>query len=544
MQIRPTDGAQRPTPEGEFPVDARPAPSEEIKDQFTRQVRVRIFPQDPLVGPTEMIEAPAEEMGTRLESPRMRTQDRAPIAIADPEGNYDYEVGTPQFDQVNAHAVVANTLHMYDRYLGRPATWAFGGALTVNTHAGRGKTAFYRRWDGSINFFEWNSSSLGKRVTTAQAADVIAHEIGHAIWDGVRPRAGYSNEAGAFHEAFGDCSALLHALQHRSNLEKALEQNGGDLRQPSLLSRMAEEFGSAFNKEDQDPNNDDNLYYRSALNQFKYIDPRDLPDDDYPPTVGEDVLTREFHSFSRVWTGTFYAALTALYESVRTQGKPPLESLEIARDTLGTVFGRALDELPPTGIRYQLVAESMLIQAWRGEDKATFKTLSQVFIDRDMLTLEDVEELKSRAQQPPLSLGDPEAVLAEAQTMLGLPDGFELETPPQRLSDGRTILLYTAPERHPLEGFSIEGEALDMELRSGLMLAFDSQGNLVNSVYTPVDSQSVEDARQMFTDLAGHGRMNLRHPFQSTDPAGRPYLARALPDRPGRRLVERVPIFD
>lgn len=538
MEIRPIDSAQLKTPR---PAPAA-APSHEIRDTFTQTVRVKIFPQDPLVGNTEGFELPSEVIGTRLESERIKTEDRSPIAIADPDGNYDYEVGTPQFDQVNAHAVVASTLSMYDRYLGRPARWAFSGPLTVNPHAGTGKTAYYSRWDRSINFFEWLSSSLGKRVTTAQSADVIAHEIGHAVWDGIRPRAGYSNEAGAFHEAFGDCSALLQALQHPTNLVKALEQNGGDFSRPSLLSRMAEEFGTAFNKEDRDPNNDNNMYYRTALNEFRYIDPRELPDDDYPPTVPENVLTREFHSFSRVWTGTFYNMLGALYEARVKKGDEPLEALTAARDQLGNLWGKGLDELPPTGIRFRLVGESMLTQAMRGGDLDVFSAVASVLVDRRILTQAEVDAIRSRTQ-PELKLAEPEQVLAAAKAHFPLPDGMQLEAEPLKTDDGRTIMLFTAPERHAIPSMNLEGDQVEVELRSGLMLAFDAEGKLINSSFTPVDAEAVADARTFITDLDRRGRL-ADNIFKSEDPLGRPYLARALPDRPGVRLIERVPVFD
>lgn len=518
--------------------DAGPLPT----DEFV--ARVRIFPQDPLVGQTEEVELPREVMGERLSSERIRTRDRSPVAIADPEGNYTHvQEGTPQFDQVNAHAVVARTLHMYDGYLGRPATWAFDGPLTVKPHAGTGKTAFYRRWDGSINFFEWNSESLGKRVTTAQSADVIAHEIGHAIWDGVRPRAGYANEAGAFHEAFGDCSALLHALQQPSNLVKALEQNGGDLNRPSLLSNMAEEFGSAFNKEDQDPNNDNRTYYRTALNSFKYIDPSLLPDDDYPPTVPEEVLTREFHSFSRVWTGTFYNMLTALYEREQSSGKTNLEALTSARDTLGHTFGKSLDELPPTGIRYRHVAESMLTQTLRNNRPDDFITLARVLLERDVLTQEQVDAIRNR-QLPKLEKGSNESVLLQVEKTLGLEAGYAAEGEPQVLPDGRTIYLFTRPERHALPGLQHDGDGVELELRSGVMVAFDQDGGLLNLVHTPVDDQTRREAEVMVADLDKKGRLNSGDIFKNADEKGRPYLMRSLPDRPGVRLLERVPVFD
>ena len=175
-------GAARPTPKKrESQVAAnQSAPVQE--DQFDGEmVRVKVYPQDPSVGETEVIELPKDLIGDRLSSERIKTRDRAPIAIADPDGSYDYEVGTSQFDQANAHGIVANTLLMYDKYLGSKARWSFRGPLRVVPHKGTGKTAYFSRRDRSINFFEWNSPSLGKRVTTAQSADVIAHEIGHNL---------------------------------------------------------------------------------------------------------------------------------------------------------------------------------------------------------------------------------------------------------------------------------------------------------------------------------------------------------------------------
>jgi hypothetical protein len=479
----------------------------------------------------------------------MEVYDRAPIAMADADGNYDYEVGTPQFDQVNSYAIVANTLSMYDRYFGQAARWSFRGPLKVVPHKGTGKTAYFNGREGSINFFEWQSPSLGKRVTTSQSADVIAHEIGHAVWDGLRPRAGYSNEAGAFHEAFGDCSALLHALEQSSNLTKALEQNGGDLRKPSLISRMAEEFGTAFNKEDDDPKNNDRPYYRTALNEFKYIDPKKLPDDDYPPTVGEDVLTREFHSFSRVWTGAFYRMLTALYDGARAEGKSSLEALKSARDTLGDNWGRALQELPPAGIKFSVVAESMLRTAARDSDKTVFDRLGAVLVDREILTAEKVAELRA-GRVPSLSEGDgrQDDVLARLDQHLHLGPGYHPDGPPQKLGDGSTVYLFVKPERHTLPGLQHDGDELAVELHSGLSATFDAEGKLLSLYSTPVGEQERADAELFSADLLAKGRVrdNTSPTLAESNDKGEVFLAQLRSEiaHPGVRTLERLPIYD
>ena len=553
MMIDPTKGVQaasapkRPTAplmqqDTVQTTAAQPLPT----DNFEATVRVKVYPQDPFVGEPEIIELPKELVGDRLSSARLKTQDPAPIAIADPDGTYNYEVGTPQFDQANAHAIVANTLKMYDGYLGSPARWSFSGPLRVIPHKGEGKTAYFSRWDRSINFFEWNSPSLGKRVTTSQSADVIAHEIGHAVWDGLRPRAGYSGEAGAFHEAFGDCSAVLHALQQESNLTKALEQNGGDMRHPSLLSRMAEEFGSGFNKEDKDPNNDERPYYRTALNEFKYIDPKLLPDDDYPPTVGEDVLTREFHSFSRVWSGAFYRMLSALYDGEKSGGAQPLDALKSARDKLGNVWGQALNELPPTGIKFKVVSEAMLKTAAKSGDLATFDRLAAVMVDRDLLDEQTVDKLRTNSE-PKITIGDgkPETVLKSLSEELNLPPGFASEGEPTKLDDGRTVYLYTKPERHQPFGLNHEGDQIEVELRSGLAATFDAEGKLISHYHTPVGDEERADADLMVNDLLERNRVKEgAFDAQVENQSGRVYLARLVPDREGVKVFERLPVFD
>lgn len=525
-------------------------PAHVLAPASTGMAKVKVFPQDPLVGPTEEIELPKEILGTKLSSPRMKIQDRNPVAIADTDGNYNYEVGTPQFDQVNSYAIVANTLSIYDKFFGAPAKWSFPGPLSVIPHKGTGKTAYFSARDRSINFFEWQSPSAGKRVTTSQSADVISHEIGHAIWDGLRPRAGYSNEAGAFHEAFGDSSALFHALDTDSNLLKALEQNGGDLRKPSLISRMAEEFGTAFNKEDNDPNNDDRPYYRTALNNFKYIDPKNLPDDDYPPTVGEEVLTREFHSFSRVWTGAMYRMLTSLYDGAKADGKTQLEALKTARDQLGNTWGKALQELPPSGIKFSVVAESMLRTAARQPDKTMFDRLGDVLVDRDILTAEKVAELRG-GKSADISLGDgsPEAVLSSLDAHYGLGEGYQLETQPEVLADGRTVFQFSRAQRHCIghqHGTEVE---VEVELRDGVSATFDASGKLVSSFYTAVDDEARHDATTFANDMLSKGRVNentLSLDNSTHNPSGQVFLGELYDDirKPGVKVLQRLPIYD
>ena len=55
----------------------------------------------------------------------------------------------------------------------------------------------------------------GGRVYTCRSLDIVAHETGHAILDGLKPAwmsSTRSPQTGALHEAFGDLTAIFLSL--------------------------------------------------------------------------------------------------------------------------------------------------------------------------------------------------------------------------------------------------------------------------------------------------------------------------------------------
>ncbi|MEW6277893.1 MAG: hypothetical protein AB1758_04660 [Candidatus Eremiobacterota bacterium] len=512
------------------------------------EITVMMLPQDTLVCCPEAVLIPREQLGQRLSGPRLRVQDDVPVAQADERGDYRLRVGSDQFDQVNASAVVARTLLTYERYMGHSTPWAFDGPLTVNPHAGEGKTAYYSRWDDSINFCQWNSPSLHKVVKTSESPDVIAHETGHAILDGIRPSLGWGTEPAAFHEGFGDSSAVLHALQYDTNLDKILAENGGDFSRPSLVSRLAEEFGTAFNREDQNPNNDDHPYYRTALNEFRYKNPRELPSDSYPPSLPEEVLSSEPHSFSRVWSGTFYALVGALYHQCAPEAATPRAALIQAREALGPIWGRSLDHLPASNLKFRDAALAMLREAARFQEGKYFDTMATVLVDRNLLSREEADQ--ARQPVPDVRLAGPVGSQFEAQQaleslreQLGLPGLAWQADRPLAGADGRQVLLFRAPERVEVE---LAGHGpVELELSSSLQLTFDRDGRLVSQSFRPVAEEDRQDARGFARKLAAEGRVAAGdQAFQDRDGSGRPFKARVVPQVTGLPRLEQVPVWD
>jgi hypothetical protein len=117
-----------------------------------------------------------------------------------------------------------------------------------------------------------------------------------------------SNEVSAFHEAFGDMSSMLCALQIPSLRQYVLDQTGGNLNSNSRLSQLARQLGWAIRVQIAPDAVDDDCL-RNACNSFFYRDPAGLP-----PSAPASQLSSEPHSFSRVFSGAFLDVLAGMYQ--------------------------------------------------------------------------------------------------------------------------------------------------------------------------------------------------------------------------------------
>src|SRR5207244_6718444 len=136
---------------------------------------------------------------------------------------------------VNAFAVAGHSLAFVEEALGREIVWKHGGPLVIRPHAFTEPNATYDPISPSLNFGAFTSPFRRGPVWTCLSHDVVAHELGHAILDSLRPLFLYSEEVdvGAIHEAVGDLLALFSALEHRDLVEQLYRDSGGNMRQPS-----------------------------------------------------------------------------------------------------------------------------------------------------------------------------------------------------------------------------------------------------------------------------------------------------------------------
>lgn len=161
-----------------------------------------------------------------------------------PIGRHNTE--SPQFHQVNVWAVIQNILTFYQHphMLGRAIPWGFeGNRLIVLPHAGYTQNAFYDRRSKSLQFYYCGPPE--DPVYTCLSHDIIAHETGHAILDGIRP---YYNElssiqTAAFHEFLADLTAILSTLRNNDVRRVVADDSQGDLTKEEVIGDLAEKFG-------------------------------------------------------------------------------------------------------------------------------------------------------------------------------------------------------------------------------------------------------------------------------------------------------------
>jgi hypothetical protein len=172
----------------------------------------------------------------------------------------------PQFHQQMTYAVAMTTIRQFERALGRVALWSdrrireekdyrhqFVRRLRIYPHALRERNAYYSPEHKALLFGYFPvthrdpDNTPGTLVFTALSHDIVAHEVTHALLDGVHPRfAEPTNpDVAAFHEAFADLVALFLHFTYPRVLESQIQRTRGNLETENLLAQLAQQFGQA-----------------------------------------------------------------------------------------------------------------------------------------------------------------------------------------------------------------------------------------------------------------------------------------------------------
>jgi hypothetical protein len=263
----------------------RPASSEPIKRKVRKPPppdrRLRVYALDPSIGKSldsmtineTTLSVPWDETYEKLQPGPVG--EYLEVVDIDPASNKVYEPvdlndafllaqdgwspseGNPQFHQQMVYAVGMTTIHHFEQAIGRKTLWASRGStpverLRIYPHALRTDNAYYSPEKKALLFGYFPSESgagdataHGSMVFSCLSSDIVAHEMTHALLDGMhRHFEDASNlDVPAFHEGFADIVALFQHFTMPELVRFEIARTRGSLSTESLLSGLAKQFG-------------------------------------------------------------------------------------------------------------------------------------------------------------------------------------------------------------------------------------------------------------------------------------------------------------
>lgn len=273
----------------------------------------------------------------------------------------------PRFHQQMVYVVCMQIYDVFRCTLGRDLPWGHERAeeperLLIQPHAFLGRNAYYDKQLGALCFGYYRAEAQttdrtlpGGFVFTCLSQDIIAHEMTHALLDGLRPRytLPMSIDTLAFHEAFADLVALFDRYRYSEVVRGALSRARGVLENAPALTELARQFGHSTGVA---------AALRSAIDTQCA--------GDTPPPYDQSL---EHHCLGSVLVGaifeaflTVYKRKTARYMRLATHGSGVLPPGDLPGDLCDllaeqatrlagqflSICIRALDYCPPTDLRF------------------------------------------------------------------------------------------------------------------------------------------------------------------------------------------------
>ena len=317
----------------------------------------------------------------------------------------------PQFHQQMIYAVAMTTIRHFERALGRVAFWAdrrfrttdgeyrtqFVRRLRIYPHALRDRNAYYSPEKKALLFgyFPVKTKDIhnvpGTLVFTCLSHDIVAHEVTHALLDGVHPRFNEPSnpDVHAFHEAFADIVALFQHFSYPAVLESQIRRTRGDLHSESLLAQLAQQFGRATGRGSALRDALGRRNERTGAWEPRRPDPHALERELGPHARGSVLVAAVFQAFLLI-----YRASSADLFRIATQGTGRLPEGDIHPDLAQRLAAeaakcaervlqmciRAIDYCPPVDITFGDFLRGIITADldYAPEDKSGFRI---VFIE-------------------------------------------------------------------------------------------------------------------------------------------------------------------
>jgi hypothetical protein len=219
-----------------------------------------------------------------------------PVDLEDPlllaNDGFDPTESDPRFHQQMVYAIASRTIRMFEVALGRDIHWRradrFGDAqdhaltktddirvLKLYPHAMQQANAYYSPQAHGILFGYFTAGKTGQGrnlpgqlVFTCLSQDIIAHEVTHAVIDGIRTyfMEPTNPDVLAFHEGFADLCALFSHFSQRNALLDTIQRTGGRLYQTELAPTAPGPNGSV--KTTEEAKSDEKIKIAAQLRQM------------------------------------------------------------------------------------------------------------------------------------------------------------------------------------------------------------------------------------------------------------------------------------
>ncbi len=296
---------------------------------------INFIPNDPL---TQNV-LPIRQQPPRPE--RQVGQARFRYTPSTPYAEDLYAVGTDGFLFWQCREAALAAVETWERLDGPLQAWDDDEPRLVLQH-NAGPQARPIAAFGGIMLYFFRHETGNKTLYLGSSADVVVHEIGHALLQTIKPdlHGGANLEVDAFHEAFGDCLSLLTALADQKTRQTVLPD-------VAAASNVAVRIGEAVADHVQQwlpelPQNQQDIWThatkpRRLLNTFKWKLPSQLPD-----SGGPDDLINNKHSFSQVFSGCFYRTLLNIFNALPGQDEAALWT---AAETAGRLLISAVRDV-------------------------------------------------------------------------------------------------------------------------------------------------------------------------------------------------------
>lgn len=451
-----------------------------------------------------------------------------------------FKPGTPEFQAGQLYVVLNRTYAMWADLFGASFPWQPRvPQLPVVPRAGKDFNAYYDR--RGLKFFFDDNPATRETVYTCESGDIIAHECGHAVLDAHHPDYWDSllAETAAFHEAFGDISAMLAALDEPNVRAAILAENDGDLAQSNAVTRLAEQLARGLYDAGLAHAVVSGEALRDAANAFRYCDPEQLPG-----RAPAAQLSSESHSFSRIFTGAFYDLLIAVYEQLRhaDAALSPDAALAQARGIAGQLLAHGLILAPGGDATFKTIATAMFKADAQDFGGKNFGALRKTFVARQVLTEQEADALKTGDGAEPTkpgvlagtasaSVGAP-ITLGTASARIGVELPSEFRKLPGVLNqafrlveelvrgDARRVLRYAVTREMELKGAELGiAQGVVVSLIDALAVTVDSQGDVIASLLHQADRVYERRVRDHVARLVARGRIYATREGETVDPA-------------------------